>query len=136
MIEDGLQDLDDAEEWKMHCSGLAMWSVLASFLGLFMILMSRAVTPLFYSLKPNDVLFGFGLFFQLPLIRLIVILCIPTKEEKRRRKVMRVKKKERAKQDLHGVRFQIMVSVQLSILYFSFLYIFTYSYFLFYEFII
>ena len=122
MIQDTLEDLEDYEEWKLHCSGVTMWSFMVSLIGIFMILMSRAVTPLFYSMKPNDILFAFGIIFQLPLIRWMVILCMPRKEEKKRRKVIRVKKKERKKGDLHGTRFQIMVKVILEeVPFFSYL---------------
>lgn len=111
MIQDTLEDLEDHEEWKLHCSGVTMWSFMSAIIGMFMILMSRAITPLFYSLKPNDILFAFGLLFQLPLIRLMIILCMPRKDERKRRKVIRVKRKERKKGDLHGTRFQVMVRI-------------------------
>lgn len=110
MIENTLEDLEDHEEWRLHCSGVTMWSWLASLLGMFMILMSRALTPLFYSLETDDILFGFGIVFQLPLVRWFIMLCYPRQDEKKRRKVIRVKHKERARADLRGNKFQIMVS--------------------------
>lgn len=116
-IEDQLADLEDYEEWKLHCSGVTMWSLLASVIGMFMILMSRAITPLFYSMDKNDVLFAFGLLFQVPLIRLVIILFIPLSEENKRRKVIRVKRKERKRAELHGTRLQIMVKLLIIISY-------------------
>lgn len=109
MIEDTLDDLEDHEEWRLHCTGVTMWSFLSSTIGMFMILMSRAMTPLFNSMKPDNVMFAFGLIFQLPLIRWFIIIFIPQKDEKKRRKVIKVKKKERVQGDLRGTRFHIMV---------------------------
>ena len=111
MIEDSLEDLETHAEWRLHCSGVTFWTFLSSLIGMFMILMSRAMTPLFYSLEKDDVLFGFGIVFQLPLIRWFIIMFVPYGDEKSRRKVIRVKKKERDKSALKGTKFQMMVRI-------------------------
>jgi hypothetical protein len=108
MIEEGLEDLNDNEEWVLHCSCLTFWTFLSAIIGMFMILMSRSMTELFYSLPQNDVLFGFGIAFELPLLRWLVILFFPNQAERDRRKRIREKRKQRNRENLRGTRFQIM----------------------------
>ena len=111
MIEETLDDLEDNEEWGLHAFCVTMWSCLAAVLGVLMILASRAMTVLFYSMKKNDILFGFGIVFMLPLVRWFLMLFCPKKSEKARRRIIKKKRDKRREEELKGIRYQIFEDV-------------------------
>jgi hypothetical protein len=111
MIEETLDDLEDHEEWDLHAFCVTMWSCLSAVIGVLMVLASRAMTVLFYSMEPNDILFGFGIVFMLPLVRWFVMLFCPKKSEQARRRIIKKKGKKRREEELKGIRYQIFEDV-------------------------
>ena len=107
MIQDTLEDLYDYEEWDVHRCNVTMCTALSTVIGIIMVLAGTSSTPLFYSIPTNYILVGFGSIFFLPFFRWFIIVFLPYAHEKNRRRAIKKKQKQRRKQELQNVRFQI-----------------------------
>lgn len=107
MINKNLQELEDHEEWYLHCSCMTMWTWLAAILGIFLILMSQSMTVLFSSLPKNDIIFGFGIALEVPLIRWFIFLFVPESAESKRRRDITRRAMKRRNEENRGIRFKI-----------------------------
>jgi hypothetical protein len=107
MINKNLQELEDHEEWYLHCSCMTMWTWLAAIMGIFLILMSQSMTVLFSSLPKNNIIFGFGIALEVPLLRWFIFLFVPESAEAKRRREITRRAIKRRNEEKKGVRFKI-----------------------------
>jgi hypothetical protein len=107
MINKNLQELEDHEEWYLHCSCMTMWTWLAAILGIFLILMSQSMTVLFSSMPKNNIIFGFGIALEMPLVRWFIFLFVPESSEAKRRRDITRRAMKRRSEEKKGVRFKI-----------------------------
>jgi hypothetical protein len=94
-IEKYLDDIDDEERWTRFKTFSTFFTFLSAAAGAFVILLATASTDAFQSQPKLLGLLVFGALLEAPVLWWAKVMFCPSKEEKHRRKMIRLKRKAR-----------------------------------------